>query len=56
MAVAAQSLQPRFIDQVGQGAFDQVEGALTYLVDTGVKPFAYNYEPPPGVPQRSRHL
>ena len=53
MAVAAQSLQPRLIDQVGQGAFDQVEGALNYLVDTGVKPFAYNYEPPPGVPQRS---
>ena len=53
MAVAAQSLQPRLIDRVGQGAFDQVEGVLTYLVDTGAKPFAYNYEPPPGVPQRS---
>src|SRR4029077_10865687 len=55
MAVAAQSLEPRLIDQVNfsQVAFDQVEGALNYLVDTGVKPFAYNYEPPPGVPLRS---
>jgi hypothetical protein len=53
MAVAARSLQPTLADQVGQGAFDLVEGALNYLVDTGVKPFAYNYEPPPGVPLRS---
>jgi len=50
MAVAAQNLEPRIIDQ---GVFDQVEGVLNYLVDTGVKPVAYNYEPPPGVPQRS---
>jgi len=45
MAVAAEKLEPRVIDQV--------EGALTYLVDTGVRPVSYNYEPPPGVPQRS---
>jgi hypothetical protein len=45
MAVAAERLEPRVIDQV--------EGALTYLVDTGVRPVSYNYEPPPGVPQRS---
>jgi hypothetical protein len=45
MAVAAERLEPRVIDQV--------EGVLTYLVDTGVRPVSYNYEPPPGVPQRS---
>ena len=45
MAVAAEKLEPR--------VFDQVEGVLTYLVDTGVRPVSYNYEPPPGVPQRS---
>ena len=45
MAVAAEKLEPRI--------FDQVEGVLTYLVDTGVRPVSYNYEPPPGVPQRS---
>ena len=32
---------------------DQVGGLLTYLVDTGVRPVSYNYEPPPGVPARS---
>jgi len=45
MAVAAEKLEPT--------VFDQVEGVLTYLVDTGVRPVSYNYEPPPGVPQRS---
>ncbi len=50
MAVAAQSLEPRSLEP---GAFDQVEGVLTYLLDTGVKPVAYNYQPPPGVPLRS---
>ena len=45
MAVAAEKLEPRI--------FDQVEGVLTYLVDTGVRPVTYNYEPPPGVPQRT---
>ena len=45
MAVAAEKLEP--------GVIDQVEAALTYLVDTGVRPVSYNYEPPPGVPQRS---
>ncbi len=33
--------------------YDQVEGLLTYLVNTGVRPVSYNYEPPPGVPIRS---
>jgi len=33
--------------------YDQVEGVLTYLVNTGVRPVSYNYEPPAGVPQRS---
>ncbi|HEX4570389.1 MAG TPA: CmcJ/NvfI family oxidoreductase [Dongiaceae bacterium] len=45
MAVAAEKLEPRVIDQV--------EGVLTYLVDRGIRPVSYNYEPPPGVPQRS---
>jgi hypothetical protein len=45
MAVAAEKLEPT--------VFDQVEAVLTYLVDTGVRPVSYNYEPPPGVPQRS---
>jgi len=35
MAVAAEKLEPRVIDQV--------EGALTSLVDTGVRPVPYNY-------------
>jgi hypothetical protein len=33
--------------------YDQVEGLLAYLVNTGVRPVSYNYEPPPGVPMRS---
>ena len=33
--------------------YDQVEGLLNYLVNTGVRPVSYNYEPPPGVPVRS---
>jgi hypothetical protein len=45
MAVAAPSIET--------AEFDQVEGVFNYLVDTGVKPVAYNYEPPPGVPQRT---
>jgi hypothetical protein len=45
MAVAAQRIET--VD------FDQVEGLLNYLVDTGVKPVSYNYDPPPGVPQRT---
>src|SRR5690349_1092768 len=45
MAVAAEKLEPR--------VFDQVEGVLTYLIDTGIRPASYNYEPPPGVPQRT---
>ena len=32
---------------------DQVEGLLSYLVNTGVRPTSYNYDPPPGVPVRS---
>jgi len=43
MAVAAERLE----------SLDRVEGMLNYLVDTGVKPVSYNYDPPPGVPRRS---
>jgi len=39
--------------KVETAEFDRVEGIFNYLVDTGVKPVAYNYEPPPGVPQRT---
>ena len=45
MAVAARNIEAE--------GLDRVEGVLTYLVDTGVKPVSYNYDPPPGVPQRS---
>lgn len=45
MAVAAERIEAE--------AFDQVEGILSFLVDTGEKPVSYNYEPPPGVPVRS---
>lgn len=31
----------------------QVEAVMTYLVDTGQKPFVYEYGPPPGQPLRS---
>jgi hypothetical protein len=31
----------------------EVEAALNYLVPTGVKPTAYAYDPPPGVPRRT---
>ncbi len=45
MAVAASLVEDR--------GFEQVEGVVTYLVDTGVRPVSYNYDPPPGVPQRT---
>jgi hypothetical protein len=45
MAVAASRIEA--------AGFDRVQGVLSYLVDTGEKPVAYNYQPPPGVPQRS---
>jgi len=32
---------------------DRVDGLMNYLVPTGEKPVAYQYEPPPGVPLRS---
>ncbi|MGH6959766.1 MAG: CmcJ/NvfI family oxidoreductase [Dongiaceae bacterium] len=32
---------------------DQVEATMTYLVANGETPFAYQYVPPPGMPQRS---
>src|SRR5262245_34318646 len=32
---------------------DHVEAPLTYLIATGERPVAYQYEPPPGVPVRS---
>lgn len=59
MAVAAEKLEPRIFDQVAKGVdqvakgVDQVEGVLNYLVNTGIRPASYNYEPPPGVPQRT---
>jgi hypothetical protein len=39
------------IEQPQQHA--EVEAGLNYLVPTGVKPIAYAYDPPPGVPSRS---
>jgi hypothetical protein len=48
MAVAAERVETR-----EHQSFDQVEGVLNYLVDTGIRPVSYNYEPPPGVPQRT---
>ncbi|HJQ60066.1 MAG TPA: CmcJ/NvfI family oxidoreductase [Vineibacter sp.] len=33
----------------------EVNAPLNYLVRTGERPYAYQYEPPPGVPQRSGH-
>ena len=32
---------------------DRVDGLMNYLVPTGEKPVAYQYEPPPGIPLRS---
>jgi hypothetical protein len=48
MAVAAERIESR-----EHRGFGEVEGVLNYLVDTGIRPVSYNYDPPPGVPQRT---
>jgi len=35
------------------GLIDRVDGVMNYLVPNGIRPVAYQYDPPPGVPRRS---